>query len=115
MSSLNICFIEKKKKKKSGIHSMKKECDLGSKFGFFFSEQYFTLKEPVPTAAVRRFQLVSCDMFWCKNNIFLQIVSTIITFFATIHTVNPLYTDTQYNDKICYNDNLNVTKHSLKR
>ena len=30
-------------------------------------------------------------------------------------TVNPLYTDTRYNDKIHYNDNLNVTKHSLKR
>ena len=30
-------------------------------------------------------------------------------------TDNPLYTDTRYNDKICYNDNLNVTKPSLKR
>ena len=30
-------------------------------------------------------------------------------------TVNPLYTDTRYNDKIRYNDNLNVTKPSLKR
>ena len=31
------------------------------------------------------------------------------------YTVNPLYTDARYNDKIRYNDNLNVTKHSLKR
>ena len=29
--------------------------------------------------------------------------------------VNPLYTDTGYNDKFRYNDNLNVTKHSVKR
>ena len=31
------------------------------------------------------------------------------------YTVNLLYTDTRYNDKIRYNDNLNVTKHSLKK
>ena len=30
-------------------------------------------------------------------------------------TVNPLYTDTRYNDQIRYNDNLNVTKPLLKR
>ena len=29
-------------------------------------------------------------------------------------TVNPPYTDTRYNDKIRYNNNLNVTKSSLK-
>ena len=35
---------------------------------------------------------------------------------AVVHTVNPLYTDTQYNDKIGYNDkNLNATKPSLKK
>ena len=28
---------------------------------------------------------------------------------------NPLYTDTQYNDKNRYNDNVTVMKHSLKR
>ena len=28
---------------------------------------------------------------------------------------SPLYTDTRYNDKIRYNDNLNVTKPQLKR
>ena len=33
----------------------------------------------------------------------------------TGNTVNPLYTDTRYNDKIRYNDNLNVTKPSRKR
>ena len=33
----------------------------------------------------------------------------------TCITVNPLYTDTRYNDKIIYNDNLNITNHSLKR
>ena len=32
-----------------------------------------------------------------------------------ISTVNPLYTDTWNNDKIRYNDNLNVTKSSLKK
>ena len=31
------------------------------------------------------------------------------------YTDNPLYTDTRYDDKICYNDNLTVTKPSLKR
>ena len=30
-------------------------------------------------------------------------------------TDNPLYTDTRYNDKIRYNDNLTVTQTSLKR
>ena len=30
-------------------------------------------------------------------------------------TVNPLYTDTGYNNKIRYNDNFNVTKPSLRR
>ena len=30
-------------------------------------------------------------------------------------TDNPLYTDTRFNDKIRYNDNLTVTKPSLKR
>ena len=30
-------------------------------------------------------------------------------------TVNPLYTDTPYNDKIHYNDNLTVMRPSLKR
>ena len=32
-----------------------------------------------------------------------------------ILAVNPLYTETRYNDKIRYNDNFDVTKHSLKR
>ena len=32
-----------------------------------------------------------------------------------VYTVNPLYIDTRYNDKIRYNDNLNVTKPALKR
>ena len=31
------------------------------------------------------------------------------------NTDNPLYTDIRYNDKIRYNDNLTVTKSSLKR
>ena len=35
--------------------------------------------------------------------------------YADLVTVNPLYTDTQQNGKICYNDNLNVTQHSLKK
>ena len=30
-------------------------------------------------------------------------------------TDNPLYTDTRYNDKVRYNDNLTVTKPSLNR
>ena len=34
---------------------------------------------------------------------------------VTLYTDNPLYTDTRYSDKICYNDNLTVTKTSLKR
>ena len=31
-------------------------------------------------------------------------------YLGAMNTVNPLYTDTRYNDKIRYNDNLNVTK-----
>ena len=34
---------------------------------------------------------------------------------AIWNTVSPLYTDTRYNDKIRYNNNLNATKPSLKR
>ena len=34
---------------------------------------------------------------------------------VTRTTVYPLYTDTRYNDKIHYNDNLVVTTPSLKR
>ena len=34
---------------------------------------------------------------------------------GSLDTDNPLYTDTRYNDKIRYNDNLTVTKPSLKR
>ena len=30
------------------------------------------------------------------------------------NTVNPFYTDTQYNNKICYNDYFKVAKPSLK-
>ena len=38
------------------------------------------------------------------------------TEFLILHdTVNPLYTDTRYNDKFRYNDNLNVTKPLLKK
>ena len=33
---------------------------------------------------------------------------------AILNTVNHLYTDTRYNNKICYNDNLNGMKPSLK-
>ena len=32
-----------------------------------------------------------------------------------LNTDNPLYTDTRYNDKIRYTDNLNLMKPSLKR
>ena len=28
---------------------------------------------------------------------------------TNLNTVNPPYTDTRYNDKFCYNENLNVT------
>ena len=33
----------------------------------------------------------------------------------TPHKVNPLYTDTRYNDKIRYSDNMTITKPSLRR
>ena len=33
---------------------------------------------------------------------------------SEVYTVNPFYTDTQYNDKNRYNDNLTGTKLSLK-
>ena len=48
-------------------------------------------------------------------------VYDILTFFLLPYemclpdTDNPPYTDTRYNDKIRYNDNLTVTKPSLKR
>ena len=37
------------------------------------------------------------------------------TSWSSLNTDNPLYTDTWYNDKIRYNDNLTVTKPSLMR
>ena len=37
------------------------------------------------------------------------------SFFLNLFTDNPLYTDTRYKDKLRYNDNLTVTKPSLKR
>ena len=43
------------------------------------------------------------------HNIYLPITDHIIH-----STVNPLYTDTRYNDKTRYNDNLNVTKTPLQ-
>ena len=33
----------------------------------------------------------------------------------SVDTDNPLYNDTPYDNKICYNDNLIVTQPSLKR
>ena len=39
----------------------------------------------------------------------------LFVYFVNNNTDNPLYTDTRYNDKIHYDDNLTVTKPSLKR
>ena len=42
----------------------------------------------------------------------------LVLYFASlvlVITVNPLYNDTRYKDKICYDDNLTGTKPSLKR
>ena len=44
----------------------------------------------------------------------LQTVETQMRWLISHYTVNPLYNDTRYNDKVCYNDNLNVTKPLLK-
>ena len=44
-----------------------------------------------------------------KRNCYLSVALTLLS------TVNSLYTDTRYNDKIRYNDDLNVTKQMLKK
>ena len=38
-----------------------------------------------------------------------------VVIFTVMYTVNPLHTDTRYNDEIHYNDNFTVTKPSRKR
>ena len=46
----------------------------------------------------------------------LGVIGVIVTTLDIFYTTdNPLYTDTRYNDKIRYNNNLTVTKLSLKR
>ena len=47
--------------------------------------------------------------FYVFNQYFRHILLPVTT------TDNPLYTDSRYNDKIRYNDNLTVMKASLKR
>ena len=41
--------------------------------------------------------------------------ANIMQFSIKVCTVNPLYNDTRYSEKICYTDNLNVTTPSLRR
>ena len=50
-------------------------------------------------------------MFWFRNK--KKVLIWIPVF--TLGIDNLLYTDTRYNNKICYNDNLTVKKPSLKR
>ena len=57
-------------------------------------------------------------MYVCKQ-IIEFIVNSVIEYRLPLishiyYTVNPLYTDTRYNDRIRYDDNLTVTKPSLK-
>ena len=69
----------------------------------------------------------SVEIFWVNNDYLLysvkevmdQVIQSAITslFLTEFHkfaTVNPLYTDTRYNDKIRYNGNLTGTNPSLK-
>ena len=51
----------------------------------------------------------------CAEAAVKRIPVSIIRSADYINTANPLYTDTRYNDQIRYNDNLNVTKPSLRR
>ena len=44
-----------------------------------------------------------------------DLCSVIMVFPLYLYTDNPLYTDTRYNDKICYNDNLTVKKPLLNK
>ena len=57
--------------------------------------------------------------FWKRNNwttiSWSGTAYCIIPTKQTINKINPLYIDIPYNDKFRYNDNLNVTKPSLKR
>ena len=46
---------------------------------------------------------------------FTQVPKLRYPYTVPTYTVNPLYTDTRYNDKIHYNNNLTSTKPSLKR
>ena len=48
------------------------------------------------------------------SNAFYFSTKTSTGVFKIRSTVNPLYNDTRYNDKIRYNDNLNVMKPSLE-
>ena len=53
--------------------------------------------------------------FCCHSSLFVRLWLNRLYGFCSVLTDNPLYTNTRYNDKIRYNDNLNVTKPSLKR
>ena len=53
------------------------------------------------------------SLFWSHRS-YCRFCRALILF-SNHSTVSPLYTDTRLNDKIRHNDNLNVTKPSLKR
>ena len=48
-------------------------------------------------------------MGWGNKSLFIMSgLYVLMPELVKMNTVNPLYTDTRYDDKICYNDNLNV-------
>ena len=58
--------------------------------------------------------LVHPDLVWCFCKWYSRRRADSYIF-PKYYIVNPLYTDTRYNDKNRYNDNLYVKKPSLKR
>ena len=55
------------------------------------------------------FSVVKCSVYFNRRVFIMHCL------LSSVCTVNPLNADTRYNDKIRYNDNLNVKKYSLKR
>ena len=56
-----------------------------------------------------------CCVIVCSSSLLGKAVLRECAVFWIAYTDNPLYTDSRYNNKIRYNDNLAVTKPSLKR
>ena len=85
-------------------------------YNYFKNFNYFKLqtKTHISHFIVVKYYLYLWCYFTCRHISYMHYINVMcpLRYWAI---VNPLYTDVRYNDKIRYNDNLKVTKPSLKR